>query len=84
MKKTLIAVAAIATLAMVSCKKDWSCSCVTATSAGSGDPDVQTHKDLKKSQAVANCHNVEGSTTYSTGTGTATATYTTTCTLSKK
>ncbi len=84
MKKVIIAVAALATLSLVSCKKDWSCSCVSTTSGGgatiTGDAQVVTHKEIKKGAATANCHDWEttetsGGTTYTT---------TTDCTLSKK
>jgi hypothetical protein len=80
MKKVFIAVAALATLTLVSCKKDWSCSCVSTTNGTSGDAQVTTHKEIKKSAATASCHDWESTETFS---GT---TYTTTvdCTLSKK
>jgi hypothetical protein len=79
MKRMVIAVAAIATLALVSCKKDWDCTC-TSSVAGS-TASTTTHKELKKGQAKAACHDWEYTYTDASG---AKTTVTETCTLAKK
>ncbi|MDP2385060.1 MAG: hypothetical protein Q8M29_01695 [Bacteroidota bacterium] len=87
MKKITLLVAVAAMFVFASCKKDYSCSCTSTSSlAGStADPaHVTVHKDVKKVQAGAACHNTESAESYTSGGTTTNYTVTTTCTLSKK
>lgn len=64
MKKLLfIAVVAVASLA--SCKKDYTCTCITTANGTASPADVTTIYGVSKSAAKANC--VDDSRTYTSG-----------------
>ncbi len=66
MKKVLI-LAAIACMAMTSCKKEYTCECVTTTNAPSGGSTVSGKTDkMKKKDAEKKCN--DGDMSY-TGAG---------------
>lgn len=72
MKKIIILSSAVLAIGLISCKKDYTCTC---TSAGSSTPSVVKYVGVSKKTAKANC---VSTITTASGFG-----YTETCTLSK-
>jgi PBP1b-binding outer membrane lipoprotein LpoB len=54
MKKTIIFSIALSALFLVSCKKDWTCTCKDATGG-----EVRKFTKVTKTQAQANCQTVQ-------------------------
>ncbi|HEY1040015.1 MAG TPA: hypothetical protein VGF30_11450 [Bacteroidia bacterium] len=90
MKKTFILLSVtVASLAFVSCKKDYACTCTSTTTYSNGDtdgntPTVTTIKEVKKSQAQSLCADTERTGSSSFGGSSVTYTVTSDCTLAKK
>jgi hypothetical protein len=76
MKKIIVLPAFILALGLVSCKKDYKCTCTTTGGSSTGTAQVTTMVGVSKKAAKANCV----SSTWTSSSGTA---YTETCTLSK-
>lgn len=69
MKKGIIIVAALGLLAVVSCKKDHSCSCTATSTSDLGTISVTvdtTLTDMNKKDADAACNNLDYSLTVGT------------------
>lgn len=94
MKKLTLTGIAVLALLVVSCKKDYTCTC-TETSTTNGGSTVTTNenpitiKEVSKGTAKSICKDYESTYTYSNTSGSSSAqtgggTYKTTCTLDKK